>query len=207
MSNLYHFPDGGLLLLYTDDKKIRIQAVQDGLAGPRNLLAEDFEQDLESLVYHDDILYTYFSSDGQIHLRSVRDRDLLRTPGSGLSISNQAAPKLCEFAGDLLCIFAVSADGGFRICVTFPLSSQPPRIFPELLPAAPVITLVPDSECLCLLLTGLPTPILLRADKKMEPVPDRLRMQLESAKKQYNDLMIVAAKYRDEALKWRSKFL
>lgn len=36
---------------------------------------------------------------------------------------------------------------------------------------------------------------------------EKLKLMLESAKKQYSELMEVATKYRDEAIRWRSKFI
>ena len=220
--NLILYPSGQNIFLGTSIGKAFTRAVS---------LCNDYYQNLSDVIYKGTIYFSYQNNSHDIIIRSITDTEpvfqILQH-----EIPDCFAPRLFVFQDNLLLFYSVKnpLDDTYLLKGIFPDEKTKRFHFPTSFADIPNVTpLITDTLSLICILAGNQISFWQIGDNlslsKLKLINENalsdkynaeiahLRQELstrdtmiESAKRQYNELMDTATKYREEAIKWRNKF-
>lgn len=206
MTHLYPIPNSNALYLYTNEHQILLRArTNEGMTRP-TLLVNDYAAGLCDTLFQGTVYFAYLSLDNRLIVKSAQTNSSFYE----LSFTESTVPKssslqLCTFGEHLLLFYLLQeADtNASSLHLDFPFNPEKNDIFYN----TPVV-MPQDTQW---------KNACEKAENELQSLKETLAQSqaetahyqklLESAAIQYNDLMNVAEKYRDEAIKWRNKFV
>lgn len=242
MANFYTTkPNCGLLFYENQNNISMIHKSNSGFSQPV-VLCSDYQNNLESVIYHNTIYYSYVNIAGNLIVNSILNQ-VLPTELKKDSSFEYVSSKLTVFS-DKLFLFYITyshTDYTYRIQWTLPTDSTKITAYPILstenklqmeivtVPSGILLLLHSSShlwiyqisdhldfKCLFPPSNFSSSQIqllqnqLIGTEAKIQQKNiqiQRMQEMIERATQQYNELMHVAEQYREEAIKWRSKFL
>lgn len=215
MPNYFTFENENSLLIYPHETQIITHQKRGSQIGRPNTIATDYKKDFDAISYRGTIYYLYCNNEDNYVIKSILSTEsLYLLPFSGEIISSRI-----QMIGRELVLFYVekytdsSKTTTYQLSYVCPFSSRiPPRAIISL-PAPLLFYCYPLEKGLFLFVKGANKIhfYVIGSDFSvsalhLEQELSVLYATIESAKTQYNELMEVAEKYRDEAIKWRGKY-
>lgn len=217
MGNIFELENDKSFLLYTNRNQILLRQKSGDMIGRSLLLANDFANSLSSFFFNGTLYYAYINEQNSIVIRnSTESKPLFVT--NVIENHSCSNPQIILFRKQLF-LFYNSQDlqaQTYQVNCLMPLQNQKTFPIPDRFPTLPDIQVIATEELLYFSLyssffhrlyclnSNLQLTELSAASQTDEI--RKLRQKLDSATRQYNDLMQVANQYREEAIKWRSKF-
>lgn len=206
MTHIYPIPNNNALYLYTNEHQILLRArTSDGMTRP-TLLAGDYADGLCDTLFQGVIYFAYLSQNNKLVVRNTQvQSSFYEIPLSSAFVLQTQTLQLCSLEECLLLFYmATDAKTGISsLHLDFPLNPEKNDIFYN----TPVTDTQPVSNEKELLELKNALTTLREELKQSQQETAHYQTMLESATVQYNDLMHVAEKYREEAIKWRNKFI
>ena len=232
MANVYVLDKERNLILYPSGQNIFL-GTSSGKAFTRTVsLCSDYSQHLSDVIYKNTIYFSYQNSHHDIIVRNITDTEPVFQIAQQ-EIPDCFAPQLFSFHNDLLLFYSIKnpLDDTYLLKSVFPMQkekklnlsvsfSDVPMIYPLISGTKAFLSIIAGTEIsfwqihnsqkisrLSLMDENTPDDKLLHEISRLQKELSIRDTMLESAKHQYNELMETATKYREEAIKWRSKFL
>ena len=224
MSNLYELTNNVSILLYTSQNNILLRKKIGDNISRSKLLAMDFKQNLCGIIYDQIVYYAYIDINNHLILRRVTDSYPLYTKEH---FPCQIPPqlRLVAFDGKLVIFYEEQADFDHKklkgIFPFLPMSEIELKC--QIPVSSDIYLLASKNEILInfesadgnqnyslsksMQISKLDSTFELKLIlQEKDNEINKLNAMLESAKSQYNNLMDVANKYKNEAMKWCNKF-
>ena len=222
MSFCFQIPSGDMFFLYASDSDLLLQAANSRGFQYQSHVANDYVSSLSAVYLEGMIYYSYIDKDGMLTLHSLAQKQpLLQKKASAETVF---PPRLLAFQQELL-LLSVEIDNiqnsdaaVQKLCITLPLKQGKEYFLPEIITESSVLLLFDVPTNLWFLLLSDSQPVLYCFDQaftfrkyaaasehaleRLSEENETLRLQLGSAKAQYDQLMDVAIQYREEAKKW-----
>ena len=206
MTHLYPIPNTNALYLYTNEHQILLRArTNEGMTRPI-LLASDYAGGLCDTLFQGIIYFAYLTKNNKLVVKNTQAHSSFYE----VSFSDATLPKknklqLCSLEEHLLLFYLISdkENNTVALHLDFPFHPEKNDIFYS-------------------------TPVSMAEDTNWKDAYEKQKTELQQLKdslsqsaqevahyqsllanstQQYNDLMYAAEKYREEAIKWRSKFI
>ena len=231
MGSVYRTSEGNLVL-YTQEDRIYLRTlVKEGM-GRAVILASDYDSDLTDVLYRGNVYYAYKNTEGKILVRNISDHGVWYRLGEEGGLEGYA-PRLST-VGDILILFYAMKnplDGTYYLRCRMPeapdkeraclhlfenmgiMEADPPMI--QTISCIGGMLLVVDPERMIWWDEEGNGGWIAKSDRQKQETLrvsfqeklDQKDQIIESIKQQYEELMKVAETYRQEAIKWRNKFL
>lgn len=215
--------DGGILLYNIQNKILMRNHVNDRM-NPSVILATDYYSGLTDSAYHGNLYYSYINTNHQIIVKISSSNDILYLMNCNYNCEN--LPLILSVYSNFLILFYCEevSDNTFNLCYTTPIGNRYKYRIPfEFDYSSKVSILVGNTNCivefsnnkkstLYRILPNLSFDEINNSQNineikhKHQDEIKQLNDQINSASSQYNELMKVAQHYKNEAIKWRSKF-
>lgn len=218
MSFLYETTQNKGLLLYSHNNMIILRHKNDHAFSQPLLMADDYKSDLCDVIYNSTIYFTYINNTGDIVVRSILDQTfpcLVNVPTD----SSFHTPKLVEFDGRLLLFYSEKNKESYTIKCMIPYQNKQYINYDfGSFTVTPLIDFCSlEKELILSINTSITKKIFSLSNdfsfkqieldtQKYTDEISKLEAMLQSAKRQYNELMNVAEQYRSEAIKWNNRF-
>lgn len=211
-------------ILYSFQNLILTQNIAGDRQTRSLVLCNDYGHSLCYLTYKDEIIYAYVTRLNQIVVRNASKGQTLFVEKAKYANAKRLL-ELCEFAGNVLLFFCEDiSEEAYDLCFSVVEGNEKRGRLPLHLPLPTEIMLAQGKHNIYLELSGCekeekPRLYRISEDFIFEAMPEKesliaskreiehLKKQIMSATSQYNELMQVAEQYREEAIKWRNKFI
>lgn len=236
MSNVYTLGNEKNLIVYSSGNYIFLRSFAMENVGRPVTLSKDFSSSLCDIIYNDSIFYSYINTEGDILIKNITEPShvfklsanefpavfspFLTILGENLLLTYIIKNPLDD-TYSLKCIFPLVTNSISSISLQATFKNMPKYniffYFNSL-----IVNLSDGDKHLSYLLksdgsfkeinlfdicfSDSETSMNIDIDKLKYSLEEKNRI-IESIKTQYSELMITASKYRDEAIKWRNKFL
>ncbi len=215
MPNFFTFENGNSMLIYPHETQILMHRKRGSQIGYPAAVATDYKKDFDAISYRGTIYYLYCNDEDHYVIKSILSTESLYL----LPFSGEILTSRIHMIGAELVLFYVekytdcTQTPAYQLSFVCPFSSRIPPQAIISLPAPLLFYCYPLEKGLFVFVKGQ-TEIrfyVIGSDFSVQSLhPDQevaaLYAAIESAKTQYNELMEVAGKYRDEAIKWRGKY-
>lgn len=226
MRSIYSDGQDKTLLLYSYQNMIYFRTIIAENTWKPIMLCNDFLYSLSDSIYQDTIYYSYINKEHNIVIKSITDQSVLYQLNGDVSLI-YTQPNILSFLGKLLLVYAVKnpVNNTYLIKGILPFEKERSFSVPDIFSSSPEISYLTSATCLilsvcckeenrfyevtddfqCIPLYSEKTI----SEKKLQPYKDEIKQQkdiIESIKNQYEELMQTAYRYREEAMKWQSKF-
>lgn len=205
------------MVLYTYSHGIFQCILEGGQAGRPVLLVEDYREGFTAASYHMAAYYAYISQSGDVRIRSLSGRDedyrILSYPGKKMY-----QPVLVPFRDELILFYAVGQEN-YEICGKY-IGSDRYTVLPYVFPRIPEYSCLGQGDKILFSISLEETLFYAYSEEKeweclkngatndnSARVIQEKDQIIESIKSQYEELMDTAEKYREEAKKWRDKYI
>lgn len=235
MSSIYSIDTQKNLILYSCGQYIYLRISTGESIDRPIILSSDFNSHLFDTIYNNTVHYSYVNTGNDIIIKSILDTNILYKLSINDSPDCTNAG-LTVFNEELIMVYLVKnpLDDTFVLKCIAPFNPEHSITLPDTFTKIPTIKLFANNDNLYIIVVSDCTNIwgidinltLHRYSKPLDPTSieekissrytDELKRKnaiilqqndiIESIKLQYNELMDTATKYRDEAIKWRSKF-
>lgn len=230
MSNLYESADGNGLLIYSFSNQIILRQKVGENISRGMVLASDYLTGLSHAIYNGILHYSYINLDHQLVLKRTTDSSILFLKEDFCGCLD-FAPVLVSFSGKLFFIYQEnicqenSEENLRKLCSVFPFRQDITLEMNLTFPSQYAVTVWNGKHCVFVEIYGQEYYYLLKIKedfttedlassnlKQREAISlqsqeiQELSNTLDSVISQYNELMDVALQYKQEAIKWRSKF-
>ncbi|MEE1027359.1 MAG: hypothetical protein UH211_01600 [Agathobacter sp.] len=225
--------DGGIMLYNIQNKILMRNHVNDRM-NPSVTLTTDYYSCLTDSAYHGNLYYSYINTNHQIVVKITSSNDILYLMNCSYNCDNLPL-KLTVFSNYLILFYCEEiSDNTFNLCYTTPIGNRYkyriPFEFDNSFKISILIgnvnsiiefsdnrknilyRILPDLSYEEINYTQSQNEIIHLKDvirnneiKHLNEI-NCLNEQIKSATSQYNELMKVANHYKNEAIKWRSKF-
>lgn len=222
MANLYETTGGLGLLIYSFGKQIFLrQKIGERFSRPITI-ANDYKIGLGHTVYKNCLYYSYINENDHLIIKRTTQPDILYI-NEGLDICVPPVPCLISFAEKLLVIFQNNLH---ELKVLFPLEDRPAITIPEKINPDHTVTVWSGKYCVFIEIVGEDYYHLLEINSAFQIIDlesenkalrdslsqkkqeiQNLNSTISDVARQYSELMDVAKQYRNEAIKWRNKFI
>lgn len=215
MGTIFSISPDKSLLLYSVNSSVCLRTAT-GMEITRPLiLCNDFASSLSCVVYHDIPYYTYLNTEGELLLRNVFDNSVLFRLSSNHTLPYHS-PLLCVCEEELVLLFFMEnpMSGKYLLKYALPLKPDEPSMEISTFSTLPRLQcLSQDSSALLLCSSPQKEELFIKSRDLFEPVYlkkkqelEESQKQIESAQKQYEELMNTAYRYREEAEKWYTRY-
>lgn len=216
MLSFHQSLSGDLFLIYPLSERLYFQKLgRAGLTRPA-LLSEGYHSDLSIVFYQDELYYSFLDTESTLQLCTLgQNAPILQAENISPSVFS---PRVTVFQGRLLLLFTEGKPQP-ELRITFPFEESEQALSVKVSPGA-TISLTESGSSLIILMEEPKGISLLRLtasfellecsspkEERLSEEKESLSMSLESAKRQYQELMDVATQYRNEAQKWYRKYL
>lgn len=215
MQNLFEIGDGLSYLIYPLDMQIILQQKRGSQFGRPHILSNDYKSNFSAIFYQNSLYYFYQNTDNNYLIKNMHSIEpLYQFPFSG-EIHSIA---LARIHSELVLLYIEKTEesdaNSFHLGYVCPFA---PHIAAKNLfnfPSLPYFSCFTLEKGLFLFVKTNSSArfFVFGSDFSMQELHTDQELSLlyatiESAKSQYNDLMRVAEQYRDEAKKWRGKYV
>ncbi|MDY2588618.1 MAG: hypothetical protein SOW32_00315 [Agathobacter sp.] len=225
MSTFYDTSNNTGYLLYTYSNHIIIRSKKDNMFSKGQVLTSDFLQDLSDTQFNSSIYYSYIDLYNNLIIRRLFDSSILFMSES--ITYTYFMPRLISFSGKLIILVEKKYDNKRYINAIFPFLPNFVLKINQPIDENTKIDIYAGEKYLyiCLFNNTFSNIYLIDHNFNIHQLSDlnleikyqsiikekeqeiyKLNKVIESAKIQYEELMEVAKKYREEALKWSNKF-
>ena len=204
MANVYTAGSDRRLIIYSISRYIFLRtAYIDGIERPI-MLVSDFLDGLSDVVLGDTIYYAYQNQNGDILVKNVMNNEALFRVKSSEN-PDMHCPQLVVNKDRLMLFYMVTNPLTDRLSLraVYPLEEGDSLNIP--VDCENVDMLMQNEQKISEYENQLNT--YMQENRQAIQTISQLEATIESVKAQYNELMETAIAYRDEALKWRSKFI
>lgn len=233
MSNVYSVGNNRQLIIYAAGSNIFLRIAHFGGLERPIVLATDYNHGLNECVYNDTLYYTYISTDNSLHIKNIMESQSIYTV-SGNNIPELYNPSICVCNHSLLLFYLKNNPLLKHLCLhclSFGDIHNCTEAFPVPLPscvtdisdyhifkAGNTLFLYVNNRMFFIEEIGHIKEMRLVSEikendnnkNKLAACQAKINEQtavINSIRLQYDELMNVASQYREEALKWRSKFM
>lgn len=235
MSYLYETAGGQGFFIYKNQNEIILRKKEGHQFYLPVIMVRDYKSGLNDTVYNSAIYYTYINENGALVVRSVLEYvfPFERQAGENVSFNS---PSLTAFYGRLILFYMEKNTGegeeNYRLHGILPYEGEREILNVDLGNKDAQYKVVCLNECLLVFVENEKGYVLYEASNDLQLVAqDRIensneqelamlksslmeqqkeinfyKSQIESAKRQYQELMQVAEQYREEANHWSGKF-
>ncbi len=199
---IYELLKGQRVMLERRENRIFARQSQGISYGSEIVLAEHVKEYLGGCVYKNSLFFLYINEQGEAVLRNIYDTivycQIPILKDIGMDVFEGIGGLQVTFGKLVLYFIEKKDDEKYEVRLYFPFERELDQRIGE--------------DCDLGQLLELQSAMKQKEDgfqkqlEKREQEIKRLKAMIESAKSQYNELMDVATKYRDEAVKWQSKF-
>ena len=235
MSYLYETAGGQGFFIYKNQNEIILRKKEGHQFYLPVIMVRDYKSGLNDTVYNSAIYYTYINENGALVVRSVLEYvfPFERQAGENVSFNS---PSLTAFYGRLILFYMEKNTGdgveNYRLHGILPYEGEREILNVDLGNKEALYKVVCLNECLLVFVENEKGYVLYEASNDLQLVAqDRVenrneqelamlksslmeqqkeinfyKSQIESAKRQYQELMQVAEQYREEANHWSGKF-
>ena len=226
MENLFELSHSTGYLIYTYNTHILLRYKNKDNFSKSQILTSDYKENLCTILFDNSIYYSYIDLSNHLILRSLFDSNILYMMELIPDYYN-LSPTLISFSGKILFFIEQADNNSNYLYIIFPFHPnisikidrpiQPNTRAEIALNRKYIFITISDENKSDFFLINKS----FRINKIMEPSSEkkyqeiieqknqeikRLNAIIESAKSQYDELMYVAKKYREEANKWANKF-
>lgn len=224
MRSIYSDGQDKTLLLYPYQNMIFFRTIIAENTWKPIMLCNDFLYSLSDSIYQDNIYYSYINKDYNIVIKSITDQSVLYQLDGDSSLT-YIQPSILSFLGKLLLIYAVKnpINNTYFIKGILPFEKEQSFSVPDTFSSVSNINyLISDRLILSIYCKNqshiyevtkdfqcIPYKENSISEEEIKPYKDEIKQQkdiIESIKKQYEELMQTAYRYREEAIKWQNKF-
>lgn len=224
MGNIYQTEPSRNLILYTVGNAIIFRSMKGNNPGRGVILSNDFSNSLTSTIYNDTIYFSYVNPDGDIIIRNITDSSPVKVINSLNSI-NHPSPVITTIGGCLIIIYISHnpLDNTYCLKCSYPFDLNPDINITGRVDLAPDFNVMSVGDRIYVHAAIKEKNGIVMIDKKgMNKLYDTASAKkifsqkyeeeilkkdaiIESIKKQYQELMQTASRYRDEVIKWKSR--
>lgn len=198
---IYEMLKGQRVMLERRGDRIYARQSQGISYGNEIVLAEHVKEYLGGCVYENSLFFLYINEQGEAMLRNIYDTivycQIPPLHDRGTTMFERIGGLQVAFGRLVIYFIEKKNDEKYEVFLYFPFERKmDQRIGADY-----------DHGQLLELQSAMKQKDGLQKQlEKRDQEIERLRAMIESAKTQYNELMDVATRYRDEAVKWQSKF-
>lgn len=207
MSAFYESGDNFGLLIYPHKNTIILRKKVESLITNPTILETDYKSDLTSVIFNSTIYFAYINTSNLLLVKCILDKVF---PYQVLQKENEllSNPRLISYNGQLLLFYLSKIDTTYTLNCIRPYDHASNISLPiSSFDSEPFYHIVNVSNKLCLIISsnGKNMCYYMNSSFVFDEYKDKkdaeikkLKSTLESAKKQYNELMEIALRYKEE---------
>lgn len=220
-----------MYLIYSVQNKIFFRSQNGERIAPPHLLSTDYFCNLSDVSYEDNLYYSYINTSNQLVVKNLSSQEIIYILTLNHSC-NHLITKLIYCFNTLLLFYCEEiSDNQFNLCFSLPLLDGYKYRLEHILCPTDKVNILHSFNCTIVEFISNTPSILykINEDFSFTKIDDdkifekqsidlndelsakndeiiHLKNTIKNATSQYNDLMKVAEHYKNEAIKWRSKF-
>lgn len=215
MIRVFELDESRSILIFTTNNKILFRVRQGDYLGKTRILASDYYNNLNGWIYQNAIFYCYEAINHTYIIRNANENSIY-----GKIESFHGQPVVLIHKGEPYLLFLKQIQNERILCCWEAINKTEKELIK--VPECKEFEMLVNSNTRILILTAekkhffwlnqnLDIEEIFIEDigktKQMEKELNQTKQALLKAKMQYEELMDVAQKYRDEAIRWQSKFM